>query len=113
MLVVSQTKSGRVRRVPVPAELLRGRVGLLLPFRDATQFARQVRRRSGVTRFHAHQLRHTFACRWLERAGSLPALQQVLGHASIVTTQRYAKLSDESVAAEAGRVVDWAVDCVR
>lgn len=36
--------------------------------------------------------------------GSLAALQQVLGHASIVTTQRYALLTDEAVMREAGRI---------
>jgi site-specific recombinase XerD len=35
---------------------------------------------------------------------SLAARQQLLGHASITTTQRYARLSDESVRAEAERL---------
>jgi integrase len=104
VLVVSQTKSRRVRRVPIDPGLVRGRVGLLLPCRDVTLFSRRARRLSGVRRFHPHQLRHTFACRWLERGGSLPALQQILGHASIVTTQRYARLTDAAVQAEAERL---------
>ena len=40
----------------------------------------------------------------VERGGSLAALQQVLGVASITTTQRYAKLSDETVMREAARI---------
>ena len=64
----------------------------------------QVRWHSGVKKFHAHQLRHTFACRWLEAGGSLAALQEILGHASIVTTQRYGRLSDAHVEAEAARI---------
>jgi len=106
-LVVSQTKSKRVRRVPLPASLLseiRTRVGRISPLEHSGEFAKRVRQRSGVKRFHAHQLRHTFACRWLEAGGSLAALQAILGHASIVTTQRYGRLSDAHVQAEAARI---------
>jgi integrase len=63
-----------------------------------------VRRQTGIQRFHVHQTRHTFGCQWIERGGSLAALQQVLGHASIEMTQRYARLSDEAVMREAARI---------
>jgi integrase len=106
---VSQTKSKRVRRVPLSPELaaeLRGRVGRLVPYATGSpgSFAIRVRRLTGIDGFHVHQMRHTFACQWLERGGSLAALQQVLGHASITTTQRYARLSDEAVMREAQRI---------
>lgn len=109
MLVVYQTKSSRMRRVPLADTLLheiRNRVGRLCPFTEQSpsSFAKVVRRRSGIRKFHVHQLRHTFACRWIEAGGSLPALQQILGHASIVTTQHYARLSDEHVRSEAARI---------
>ena len=62
------------------------------------------RRATGSERFHVHQMRHAFACQWLERGGGLAALQQIFGHASIATTQRYAKLTDEVVMREAERI---------
>lgn len=118
MLIVSRTKSGRIRRVPLnpnfESELRARSPGNLIEFTEgsAGSFNKVVCRRSGVERFHVHQLRHTFACRWLERGGSLPALQQILGHASVTTTQQYARLSDDSVRSEAARVygspiADW------
>jgi integrase len=67
VLTVHLTKSGKVRRVPLPSWFLpevKGRVGRLVGVPNApTNFMRQVRRLSGVKRYKNHQLRHTFACR--------------------------------------------------
>lgn len=104
MLTIHQTKSGKVRRVPCSNELVRGRIGLLCPFRSNSSFQKTVKRLSGVSRFHAHRLRHTMACRWLEAGGSLAALQDILGHSTIVVTQRYARLSEAHVRAEVERL---------
>ncbi len=78
----------------------------LVPFAELSpgSFAAVVRRAAGVGGFHVHQMGHTFACQWLERGGNLAALQQVLGHASIETTQRYARLTDDAVMREAERL---------
>ncbi len=106
-LVVAHTKSWKVRRVPLTRALyreLRSRIGLFLPIQNPWGFARMVRRFSEVKRFHAHQMRHTFACRWIEAGGSLAALQQMLGHSSVVTTQRYARISDDMVRREVERL---------
>jgi integrase len=107
VLLVHHTKSTKMRRVPLPPDLLaepRNRVGKLNQFPVSDHFNRAVRLRSGAERFHVHQCRHTFACRWLERGGSLAALQQILGHSTIVITQRYARISGDLVKAEADRI---------
>lgn len=108
-LLVHHTKSRKVRRVPLAPELLtevRRHVGRLVPFAAVSpgSFAKAVRRLTGMERFHVHQMRPTFACQWMDRGGNLGAPQQVLGHASIETTQRYARMSDEVVMREAERL---------
>jgi integrase len=106
-VVIHQTKSGKMRRVPLTAELQRelcGRVGRLVPFASPGQFNSAVKRMSGVQDFHVHRLRHTFACRYLERGGSLAVLQELLGHSTVVMTQRYARVSHEAVRAEFERL---------
>jgi integrase len=84
---------------------LRDRVGKLIPFggKSSGAFNEAAKRRAGF-HFHAHQKRHTFACGGLEKGGSLAALQAVMGHSTIATTMRYARLSDVHVRAEAERL---------
>ncbi|MCC6651042.1 MAG: tyrosine-type recombinase/integrase [Candidatus Eisenbacteria bacterium] len=108
-LEVAQTKSGRMRRVPLRMELLmevRARSGDLVPFAAGSpgSFARTVRRKTGIARFHPHRCRHTFAMRWLESGGSLAVLQELLGHRDLSTTMRYARVSADLVSREAARV---------
>jgi integrase len=49
-------------------------------------------RRIGLTHFSAHSLRHTLACRLVEKGSSLKEVADVLRHRSLNTTLIYAKL---------------------
>lgn len=116
-LVLEGTKSGKVRRVPLSA----GAIEAIEGFRKTTQsvfvspyravnpccIAYHVRDRMPKetrVQWHWHMLRHTFACRYLERGGSLAALQRMLGHSTSRMTERYAALSDEALFADLERV---------
>jgi integrase len=54
-------------------------------------------RRAGIEDFHIHDLRHTCAA-WLVTAGvPLPEIRDLLGHASVTMTEKYAHLSPDRV----------------
>ena len=62
----------------------------------------RVRQRSQLaglaTAVHPHMLRHSFASHVLQSSGDLRAVQELLGHASITTTQVYTRLDYQHLA---------------
>jgi integrase/recombinase XerC len=50
------------------------------------------------THVHPHMLRHSFASHVLQSSGDLRAVQELLGHASIATTQVYTRLDFQHLA---------------
>ena len=114
-------KGGKRRSVPVGApalqalqawlavrgELARSDEPALFVSRRGTRLtASQVRTRlrtlalrAGLpTHVHPHMLRHSFASHLLQSSGDLRAVQELLGHANIATTQVYTKLDFQHLA---------------
>lgn len=59
---------------------------------------------AGITGLRVHDLRHSFASFGVSAGLTLPQIGGLLGHASPMTTARYAHLADEAAASAAARV---------
>lgn len=58
---------------------------------------REIGRKAGIKKVSPHALRHSFATHILERGGDIRALQELLGHTYLTSTQVYAKISNRAV----------------
>jgi len=88
-------------RVVAPGEpaLFVGRTGRRLSPREVQ---RRIKRRAALAGLavdvHPHMLRHSFASHVLQSSGDLRAVQEMLGHASIASTQVYTHLDFQHLA---------------
>lgn len=116
---IPKTKSGKVRHIPLSSGAMKLLEHLRLKVRDgflADQaiFANpktgepfvsfffswnNARIRAGLPDLRIHDLRHSFASYLVNAGRSLYEVQELLGHADIKTTSRYAHLSRERLVA--------------
>ncbi len=81
-----------------PALFITRRGRRLGPRTVQTRLDRLARTRGLEQHVHPHMLRHAFASHVLQSSGDLRAVQELLGHASISTTQVYAHLDFQHLA---------------
>lgn len=81
------------------AALFTGRHGARLSAQAVWQRLKQRSLQAGLaTPVHPHMLRHSFASHLLQSSGDLRAVQELLGHANIGTTQVYTRLDFQHLA---------------
>lgn len=76
--------------------------------RNVTTIINQVVRASGI-KVTVHGLRHTFGREFAEKSGNMKALQELLGHSNMKTTELYSELGSERLQ-KFGGVLDYSLD---
>lgn len=85
-LLLAEQAGRQSEEDPAPREVLNRRIHV----RTLGRIVEALRRRAGIGKpVSPHAYRHTFSTSYIRNGGSVVALQKLLGHASLNTTQRY------------------------
>lgn len=104
-------KGDKTRRVPVPPDVEAWLIGcdgwaFPSPYGGHVTADAVTKRCKRATGMGPHTLRHRYATVMYRKTRNLQAVQKLLGHASIATTQRYLATTDDELLAAASTV--WA-----
>lgn len=61
-----------------------------------TMKIKQFARKAGLNDLHAHTLRHKFATDLLEKGANIKAVQELLGHTNLSTTEVYLSITEKT-----------------
>ena len=96
---LDDASSDRKVSLDVQSALFIGRHGTRLTAQGIWQRLKQRSLKAGLsTPVHPHMLRHSFASHLLQSSSDLRAVQELLGHANISTTQVYTRLDFQHLA---------------
>ncbi|MBW3087317.1 site-specific tyrosine recombinase XerD [Bifidobacterium sp. 82T24] len=89
---------GRAGTAPEMRAVFLNKRGRRLSRQSVWEIVRLAGRRAGITRpLHPHTLRHSFATHLIQGGADVRSVQELLGHASVTTTQIYTHVSPQTL----------------